>query len=74
MFAASLLEWAMSKELQNGCRAIVNPTIQYCKYNDVEPNIRKSLQIYRIVPTTRGCMLSVAHAFLGGSKISGEIG
>jgi len=42
------------KYTQNSCRALVNPIIQYVKYNGIQLNIRKSLGIYRSTITTRG--------------------
>jgi len=54
--------WCKKRYLQNSCRAVVNPIIQYCKYNGVEPKIRRSLQIYRTVPTTRDHILVVDEA------------
>lgn len=54
--------WLRKKYTQNSCRALTNPIIQYCKYNDVEPKIRKSLGIYRTTLTTRDHMLSVEEA------------
>ena len=51
--------WCLKRYLQNSCRAVVNPIIQYCKYNGVEPKIRKSLRIYRTVATTRDHILTV---------------
>jgi integrase len=54
--------WCLKRYLQNSCRAVVNPIIQYCKYNGVEPKIRKSLRIYRTVTTTRDHILTVDEA------------
>jgi integrase len=54
--------WVRKKYSQNSCRALVNPIIQYCKYNDVEPRIRKSLGIYTTVLTTRDHRLVVDEA------------
>jgi integrase len=51
--------WCLGRYMQNSCRAVVNPIIQYCKYNGVEPKIRKSLRIYHTVPTTRDHILTV---------------
>lgn len=32
--------WLRKKYSQNSCRALVNPIIQYCKYNNIEPRIK----------------------------------
>lgn len=44
---------------QNTCRVKVNPLIQYCKYNNIQLNIRKSLGIYRTEITTRDHILTI---------------
>ena len=54
--------WCRERYAQNSCRALVNPIIQYLKYNSVEPRIRKSLGIYRTTLTTRDHILSVDEA------------
>lgn len=54
--------WVRKSYSQNSARAIVNPIIQYCKYNNIEPKIRKSLGIYTTVLTTRDHRLSVDEA------------
>jgi integrase len=51
--------WCLKRYVQNSRRAVVNPIIQYCKYNDIEPKIRKSLRIYRTTTTTRDHILTV---------------
>lgn len=40
----------------------MNSIIQYCKYNDVEPKIRKSLHIYHTMVSTRDHILTVDEA------------
>lgn len=47
---------------QNTCRVKVNPIIQWCKYNNIQLNIRKSLGIYRSEITTRDHILQVEQA------------
>jgi len=54
--------WLRKKYSQNSCRALVNPIIQYCKYNDIQPRIRKSLGIYHTTLTTRDHILRVEEA------------
>ena len=54
--------WLKKKYTQNSCRNMTNPIIQYCKYNDIEPKIRKSLGIYHTTLTTRDHMLTVDEA------------
>ncbi|MDH5451044.1 MAG: site-specific integrase [Candidatus Bathyarchaeota archaeon] len=50
--------WLREKYKQNTCRALVNPIIQYAKYNNIPLNIRKSLGIYRTTLTTRDHILT----------------
>jgi len=54
--------WCNKRYMPNSCRAVVNPIIQYCKYNDVEPKIRKSLHIYHTMVSTRDHILTVDEA------------
>jgi hypothetical protein len=54
--------WLRKKYSQNSCRALVNPIIQYCKYNSIEPRIKKSLHIYKTTITTRDHLLTVDEA------------
>lgn len=54
--------WLRKKYSQNSCRALVNPIIQYCKYNNIEPRIKKSLHMYRTTLTTRDHILTVEEA------------
>jgi integrase len=54
--------WLRKKYSQNSCRTLVNPIIQYCKYNNIEPRIKKSLHIYKTTVTTRDHMLTVDEA------------
>lgn len=54
--------WLRKKYSQNSCRALTNPIIQYCKYNRVQLNIKKSLGIYATTETTRDHILSVDEA------------
>ena len=54
--------WLRKTYAQNSCRALVNPIIQYCKYNNIEPRIKKSLHMYKTTITTRDHMLNVEEA------------
>jgi len=54
--------WLRKQCSQNSCRALVNTIIQYCKYNNIEPRIKKSLHIYKTTVTTRDHMLTVDEA------------
>jgi len=54
--------WLRKKYSQNSCRALVNPIIQYCKYNNIEPRIKKSLHMYKTTLTTRDHILTVEEA------------
>lgn len=54
--------WLRKKYTQNSCRALTNPIIQYCKYNRVQLNIKKSLGIYRSTLTTRDHFLTIDEA------------
>ena len=54
--------WLRKKYSQNSCRALVNPIIQYCKYNNIEPRIKKSLHMYRTTLTTRDHILTAEEA------------
>lgn len=54
--------WLRKKYTKNSCRALTNPIIQYCKYNDIQPKIRKSLEIYGTTITTRDHILQVDEA------------
>ena len=42
--------------------ALVNPIIQYCKYNNVKPRIKRSLHMYKTTLTTRDHILQVDEA------------
>ena len=54
--------WLKKKYTQNSCRNMTNPIIKYCKYNDIEPKIRKSLGIYHTTIATRDHVLTVGEA------------
>jgi len=54
--------WCRQKYSQNSCRALVNPIIQYCKYNGIDPKIRESYHMYHTTPTVRDHILIVDQA------------
>lgn len=54
--------WCRERYTQNSCRALVNPIIQYCKYNGLGPKIRESYHMYHTTPTVRDHILTVDQA------------
>lgn len=64
--SGKLLEkyWVWLKETYRGNtpRCKINPVIQYLKYNDENPKIRKSLHIHKQIPSERDHDLSVNEA------------
>lgn len=51
--------WLKQKYSQNTCRNIVNAPIQFLKYFDTPVKYRKSLLMYKTVPTTRDHIITI---------------